>query len=167
MIWILSSHNCWKYLPKMLRTMRASWPIARTTANQKSVVPGTRDLREEEKCTSSEKHRGVAYSRAKCWPNWKQEQKGTQIFAGCLQRYKQWLLPSQIRKFSGLTALFLASPHTHSQALACWSGGLPQCSLLSMYLSQWTQCNEFFLNNGSQITKPMNKQTSQECGVIG
>lgn len=67
LIWIPSSHHCWKYLPEMLRTMRASWPIARTTANQKSATPGTRNLREKEKRISSEKHQGTDSSRAEYW----------------------------------------------------------------------------------------------------
>jgi hypothetical protein len=61
---------------KMLRTMRASWPIARTTANQiKSVTAGTRNLRGKEKRISSEKHHRADYSSAKHCCNWGRNRK--------------------------------------------------------------------------------------------
>ena len=79
LIWIPSSHNCWKNLPEMLRTMKVSWPIARTTANQKSATPGTRNPREKEKRISSEKHQGTDYSRAEHWSTGPVEGKNRKV----------------------------------------------------------------------------------------
>lgn len=110
--WIPSSHNCWKYLPAMLRTMRASWPIARTTANQKSATPGTRNLRGKEKRISSEKHQGTDSSGAEHWSTGPVEGRTERYSDTCGQSAvaPEWHTTSQ----GALTTLLQACPHTHT-----------------------------------------------------
>lgn len=147
LIWIPSSHNCWKYLPEMLRTMRASWPIARTTANQKSATPGTRNLREKEKRTSSEKHQGTDSSRAEHWSTGPAEGKNRKVLRYLQAVYGSINSDLWPHKWENSQDLLLCSRlvHTHAPSQQVrLSSRFPGGSLLSGLLSQWVQCNVFF-----------------------